>query len=474
MAFDAVLPAAGVVASAIILVMVAGSSFRTMLAALSLQILLTASQLESIKAATGIPFLNPDEILLVWASFLWVIALADRRASTRRSGALGSLIAVFAAVVAVSAVRGAAAGYPMVGIIALTKTMLMYLVYFPALWLLGDDRRFDMLWKVLLACSVVAGLAFFMKGFTGSGEGVQYLYASGLRIGSRQANAFAVVLLVLLARLWLSPGRPTLSLAVPVAMLMVACLVISSTRALWGGVVLAVAAAWILGLFRKGGVPGGIGRHVGLLTIAALSAFAAIGIVSTLGIISTSQMASRVEGGGSYSLPIDIGLLSRLISWATILDGAGPAALLAGRGIGAEITYFKPEFGDVWTMSFVDGSFWQVLLDMGLTGVASLGLVFGLALIQSARLFLSTPDIERASRALGVFCSLILLLVASMMSSLLTNYNYVALWAVLLALLQSERNRDSDSTRGAAPSYDPGSTGSARTRSPETPTGGHE
>lgn len=257
-------------------------------------------------------------------------------------------------------------------------------------------------------------------------------------------------------------------------MLMVACLVISSTRALWGGVVLAVAAAWILGLFRKGGVPGGIGRHVGLLTIAALSAFAAIGIVSTLGIISTSQMASRVEGGGSYSLPIDIGLLSRLISWATILDGAGPAALLAGRGIGAEITYFKPEFGDVWTMSFVDGSFWQVLLDMGLTGVASLGLVFGLALIQSARLFLSTPDIERASRALGVFCSLILLLVASMMSSLLTNYNYVALWAVLLALLQSERNRDSDSTRGAAPSYDPGSTGSARTRSPETPTGGHE
>lgn len=171
MAFDAVLPAAGVVASAIILVMVAGSSFRTMLAALSLQILLTASQLESIKAATGIPFLNPDEILLVWASFLWVIALADRRVSTRRSGALGSLIAVFAAVVAVSAIRGVTAGYPMVGIIALTKTMLMYLVYFPALWLLGDDRRFDMLWKVLLACSVVAGLAFFMKGFTGSGRG---------------------------------------------------------------------------------------------------------------------------------------------------------------------------------------------------------------------------------------------------------------------------------------------------------------
>ncbi|KZD17423.1 MAG: hypothetical protein AO394_05640 [Candidatus Fermentibacter daniensis] len=125
-------------------------------------------------------------------------------------------------------------------------------------------------------------------------------------------------------------------------------------------------------------------------------------------------------------------------------------------------------------MSFIDGSFWQVLLDMGLIGVAGLGLIFSLALIQSARLFLTTPDIERASRAMGVFCSLILLLVASMMSSVLTNYNYVALWAVLLALLQSERNREADSTRGAGSLYDQRSTGPARTRSPETHNGGHE
>ncbi|HOD19191.1 MAG TPA: hypothetical protein PLV86_00380 [Candidatus Fermentibacter daniensis] len=474
MVFDAVLPAVGAAASAIILAMIAGSSFRTMLAALSLQILLTAGQLASIKAAVGMPLLNPDEILLVWSAFLWMIALADGRASARRSGALGALIVVFSAIVAVSATRGAAAGYPMAGTITLAKTMLMYLVYFPALWLLGDDRRIEVLWKVLLVGSIVAGIVFFVKGLTGSGEGVQYLYASGLRIGSRQANAFAVVLLMLLARLWLSPSRPPLSLAVPVAMLMVACLVISSTRALWGGVVFAVAAAWMLGLFRRGGVPGGIGRHVRILTIAAVSAVVAITAVSALGIISTSQMASRVEGGGSYSLPIDIGLLSRLISWATILDGAGPSELLAGRGIGAEITYFKPEFGNVWTMSFIDGSFWQVLLDMGLIGVAGLGLIFSLALIQSARLFLTTPDIERASRAMGVFCSLILLLVASMMSSVLTNYNYVALWAVLLALLQSERNREADSTRGAGSLYDQRSTGPARTRSPETHNGGHE
>ena len=53
MVFDAVLPAVGAAASAIILAMIAGSSFRTMLAALSLQILLTAGQLASIKAAVG-------------------------------------------------------------------------------------------------------------------------------------------------------------------------------------------------------------------------------------------------------------------------------------------------------------------------------------------------------------------------------------------------------------------------------------
>jgi len=197
MVFDAVLPAVGAAASAIILAMIAGSSFRTMLAALSLQILLTAGQLASIKAAVGMPLLNPDEILLVWSAFLWMIALADGRASARRSGALGALIVVFSAIVAVSATRGAAAGYPMAVTITLAKTMLMYLVYFPALWLLGDDRRIEVLWKVLLVGSIVAGIVFFVKGLTGSGEGVQYLYASGLRIGSRQANAFAVVLLML-------------------------------------------------------------------------------------------------------------------------------------------------------------------------------------------------------------------------------------------------------------------------------------
>lgn len=106
MVFDAVLPAVGAAASAIILAMIAGSSFRTMLAALSLQILLTAGQLASIKAAVGMPLLNPDEILLVWSAFLWMIALADGRASARRSGALGALIVVFSAIVAVSATRG--------------------------------------------------------------------------------------------------------------------------------------------------------------------------------------------------------------------------------------------------------------------------------------------------------------------------------------------------------------------------------
>jgi hypothetical protein len=313
---------------------------------------------------------------------------------------------------------------------------------YTALWLLGDERRIDPLWKLLLASALVAGAFFFFKGLTGYGEGVQYLYSSGLRIGSRQANVFAVVLLMLLAKSWLSPRRPPAVLALPAAVLMAVCLVISSTRALWGGVVIAAALAWILGLFRRGGVPGGIGRHVRLVTRAAVAVIVAVTAVTSLGIISTSQMANRIESGGSSTIPIDIGLLSRLISWTTILDGAGPADLLFGRGTGAEITYFKPEFGEIWTMSFVDGSFWQTLLNSGLAGVVSLGLLYGTSTVSAARLFLRTGDLERASRALGVFCSLILLLVASMMGSLLTNYNYTALWAVLLAILQTERNRE--------------------------------
>ena len=59
---DAFLPAAGAAAAALVLVMVVGSSFRTMLAALLLQILVTASQLDAVKAALGIPVLGPDDI----------------------------------------------------------------------------------------------------------------------------------------------------------------------------------------------------------------------------------------------------------------------------------------------------------------------------------------------------------------------------------------------------------------------------
>lgn len=444
MALDAFLPAAAAVAAALVLVMVVGSSFRSMLAALLVQILVTASQLDAVKVALGIPVLCPDDILLLWSAFLWAVALAEGRASLAGAGLLGAVIAAFLALALLSGARGIAAGYPQTNVILLTKTFTLYYFYFPALWLFSGEDRFDVFWKAVLAVSVVAGIVFFLKGLTGSGEGVQILNASGLRIGSRQANPFAVILLMLLTRLWLSPAKPPLLLALPVAVLMGACLVISATRALWGGVAAAITFAWVLALFRKGGVPGGMGRHVTLLTIAALTALAAVTAVSAAGIISTSQMASRIESGGysSAPLPIDIGLLSRLISWATILDGAGPAALLAGRGTGAEITYFKPEFGEVWTMSFVDGSFWQIILDMGIAGAALLAVLYGTALVQSARLFLSTADLERAARAMGIFCSMILLLIASMLGSLLTNYNYVALWAVLLAILQVERNRE--------------------------------
>lgn len=460
---DVFLPAACGVAAALVLVLVVGSSFRTMLAALLLQILVTAGQLDAVKAALGIPMVGPDEILLLWSVFLWAVALADGRASPAGAGFMGVLVTAFLALSLVAAARGIAAGYPRSNVVSLTRTFMLYSMYFPALWLFSGEDRFETFWKAVLAVSVVAGTLFFLKGLTGSGEGVQYLYSSGLRIGSRQPNAFAVILLILLSRLWLSPRRPPLLMALPVAVLMGACLVLSSTRALWGGVAVAVSSAWILALFRKGGVPGGIGRHVTLLTVTALTALAAITAVSAAGIISTSQMANRIESGGAYSIPIDIGLLSRLISWATILDGAGPAELLAGRGTGAEITYYKPEFGEIWSMSFVDGSFWQLLLDMGIVGAALLAALYGTALLQSARLFLSTTDIERAARAMGVFCSLILLLVASMMGSLLTNYNYVALWAVLLAILQVERNRERKagapgggaSDRPVGPGYSP-------------------
>lgn len=310
--------------------------------------------------------------------------------------------------------------------------------FYPACWILSDRRTHDRILAVLMAAAMAAGVAFIVRGASGTGEGVHYLWGSGLRIASRVPNIFAVALLMLLARIYASGRRPGAALSASFIIVMTAGLILSGTRTLWAGVAVAALAAWLLGMARTG--RGGRTAHLWRLAGAGVLAAAALGLVTVLGITSAGQLGQRI-GGAEYSLPIDIGLLSRLLSWSAVLEQSGGAAgLLFGRGMGATVTYFKPEFLEMRTMSFVDGSFWQALLNTGVLGALLLLALLLTAAVKSARLFLSSTDDEARGGALGLFCAFAVLLAASLMSSVTTNYNYTALWGCLLAMLHVEES----------------------------------
>lgn len=438
-----------VFAGACIFVMTIGSSFRTMLLAFGMQILLSLGELEAIQSSLRIPFLRLDELLLLWSVFLWMVAVADGRGGTLRRGSIGSLITAFILIVIAGSLRGLASGYPRPEVFYLSRTYLGYLVFFPAFWLMQDRKRNGMLMSTLLALGIGAGVIFLVKGLTRSGEGVYFFSSSGmLRIVSRQPNAFGVILMLLVTRLWIIPRSLYLPVAIPGLVVMAIGLLLCGTRTLWGGGLLAIAVSWILVIVRGGGVPGGRRRQIWILVVVGALIALTVYLVSALGIITTSQMASRFDKGAGTGLPFDLGLLSRLLSWSAVIETLGPGGLLLGRGIGATITYFKPEWGALWTMNFVDGTFWQVLLNLGLVGVAVLAALYISGMVQAAGLFLRTADLTRAATALGIFCALLFLSFASMMSSLLTNYSYTALWAMLFALLQVEVSREAAERKG--------------------------
>ena len=159
--------------------------------------------------------------------------------------------------------------------------------------------------------------------------------------------------------------------------------------------------------------------------------------VSALGIISAADIAERT-GNESGSYITDSSVMSRLLSWLAVIDRLDSHHALLGRGLGATITYFKPEFGELRTLWYVDSSYFQMALNMGLTGVIILVGLFTSALIRSAKLFLRTGSRGRAGRALGIFCAVVMLLFASGFASPLTNYRFTILWTFILALLQTE------------------------------------
>jgi hypothetical protein len=222
---------------------------------------------------------------------------------------------------------------------------------------------------------------------------------------------------------------------------------VSQTRALWIGVVVALMAAWILNLVRREqGVR--FGRKFLLSAFAALVVLAvALLAISSIGVIAVEDVAERTASEtGNYLM--DPSILSRLLAWNAVLGEVRGAGVFLGNGFGATLTYFNLDFGMSRTVFWVDGSFFQTYLDMGLLGVFALLLLYASAIVRSAGLFLRTGSRERAARALGIFCVMTAVLVASLGHSLTVSYRYTVLWAVLMAMLQNEILREQTEAAG--------------------------
>lgn len=413
-----------------------GSPFRSAVLSLSIIILFSDFELEPATIGIGGIPLRIDEMLGLWVGALWLCAVADRdpEAGSPRGFIPAVTICLLAAVTA-ALWRGISRDADMEFLVS-QKTYFGYAAFFPFCWMLSEAERRRRIVTILTAAGAVAGLVFFLKAVTGTGEGVYRMTSSGLRVATRQPNAIAVLMLMLTARMWKSASKPPLLLFLPAAAVMGGAVLLSQTRALWGGVVIALAMSWILDLAKREPSGGHAGKAMMALPVAVLLA-AAVAAVSVTGLLSTGDIGQRVRGEESQ-LPVDGSLLIRLMSWSEILDETTGEEVLLGNGLGATITYYRLDYSRMWTHAFIDGSFWQAYYNMGLTGVVLLAALAAGAAVSAARLFLRTRDQERSAAALGIFASFVALLVAAQFGSLLTNYSYTALWALLMAVLHLE------------------------------------
>ncbi len=425
-----------------ILFLLAGSPVRVLMMAFALQIVLTLAQLETAAVRIGILNLRADDILSIWLVWLWILTLPDRSMKGIRIGLQGILIILFLLIFGYSTYRGIAAGNDTFFISFQLKSYGAYFLYFPLLWILSDESSCRRIWTVLLCSAAIGGLIYMIKGYMGVGEDVYYRDMTGLRIATRQPNALGVVLMIFIGKLWKNwRERPPLIFAIPIILLMGGGIVLSQTRGIWGGIILALAAAWILNLFRKkDDIRLGRKLIVSLTVIAALIIMIVF-TVSSLGILSAANVAQRTETEtGNYIT--DTSVLARIITWITIIDDLQGSRMIMGKGLGAEYTCFRPDIGGIVTVWYVDGSLFQIALNMGITGVIVFFGIFVVTLVKAARLFIRTDSRRRAGTALGIFCAVILLLFASGFASVLTNYRFTMLWAFLPALLQMEIIRE--------------------------------
>ncbi|HRW77238.1 MAG TPA: hypothetical protein P5207_01095, partial [Candidatus Sabulitectum sp.] len=135
-ATDTLIPVAAGVSFLLIALMVFACPPRMAALLFTVQVVLTTLFLARLGFYAG-PFpIRIDDAIQIWIFIMWIGAVIDGEGAVKSTG-ISSLILVLMALSVASFIHGVARGYDPESAGLFLKTMLGYLFYFPAMWLLG-------------------------------------------------------------------------------------------------------------------------------------------------------------------------------------------------------------------------------------------------------------------------------------------------------------------------------------------------
>ncbi|PIE53392.1 hypothetical protein CSA37_01675 [Candidatus Fermentibacteria bacterium] len=436
------LPLAGAIAAFLITAfMIMGYAAETTALLFLVQVGFTTVFLSSMRVYAGPLAVTPDTALMLWVFMLWFFALADGEGGYRRtfSGAVIKLLMILSVI---AFIRGLAGGYEPETVILFLKSMAGYLFFFPCMWLLRKQRNIKLLTAAFAAASLIAGLWVIAKGFVG-GEGVYVRATTGLRVTSREINVTMLGLFLVGIALWKKENKVPVLPGAAAVLIMGASLLLGQSRALWVAVATGFMISFIADFSRTGFRGGRLAPMVSRILLVAVFAAGSIAFVSAAGLLSAADVAAR-SGTADGGFAGDVSLWARFLSWWEILRTlqSSPFTMLLGTGYGYEIMYFRPDLLSVVSIPYVDGSFFQILLNSGLLGMVLLALLYARGIADSFRLVLSSVSKTVILLALWLTASFTALTVAALSSSLITNYRFSCLWAFLFALMETLKEKE--------------------------------
>ncbi|MCK5786981.1 MAG: hypothetical protein KAH54_10565 [Candidatus Sabulitectum sp.] len=409
------------------------------------QIVFTTTFLGGFNVYAG-PFrISLDDLLQLWVFFLWIGAFIDGDGRIGHTSS-GRLILVLVALSVMAFFRGILAGYQVETAAIFTKTMISYLFFFPAMWILKDRRNMKTLVLTVLIASILAGVWIILKGFIG-GEGVYLRETSGLRVSSREANVVVTGLFLMAVLIWKKYRSVPLFPGIASMLIMGAAILLGQSRALWLAVAAGALMAFIADMSRTGEGGFRFGRLFSKVLLLVVFIGGSIAFVGAAGLLSVGDVAAR-GGGADGGLAGDVSLWARFLSWWEVIATvtASPIAFIFGTGFGSQITYFRPDLLTLVSIPFVDGSFFQLLLNMGISGSVVLALLYAKGIAGSFRFATKAVSQRNTVMALWLTASFTALTIAAFTSSLITNYRFTCIWAFMFAVLETIRRRSGENS----------------------------